>query len=98
MEAATLIALGALVLTAMGGFAAWVIRFGKAESAMEVARASQAEVDAVKGQLAAFKVEVARDYATASMVAAFEMRMAAAFDRLGDRIDRLIESRAEPRG
>ena len=94
MDASTLIALGALAVTIVGGGSAWVIRFGKIEAAADVARQALEKADKAEADLATFKERVAREYATATMVAAFESRMGAAFDRLGDRIDRLIESRS----
>lgn len=100
MDGATIIALVALSVTVVGGLATWAIRFGKAENAHDLAKEAVATANAAVSDLAEFKERVARDYATANMVASVEGRVVAAIDRLGDRIDRILEARpavARPR-
>ena len=99
MDLGTIIALTALAVTALGGGVAWVLRFGKAESAVDVATRAQAAADAISKELAEFRIEVARDYATTSTLASVERAVTEAFNRLSDRIDRLLELRpaAPPR-
>jgi hypothetical protein len=93
IDTGTLIAGLALTVTIIGGGTAWILRWGKIEAAVEVAREAKVEADEVRKELVEFKERVARDYATAAMLSAFEGRITAAFERLGDRIDRLLESR-----
>lgn len=96
MDWGILVAVAGLGLAIMGGFAAWVIRFGKAEGALEEAKEAKALAISAKGELADFKERVAREYATAAMVAAVEGRVITAIDRLADRLDRILEHRVTP--
>lgn len=81
----------ALAVTILGGVAMWVLRWGKIESAAEVARKAEAEVDKVRAELASFRESVARDYATAAMMAAVQTSVETALNRLSDRLDRVLE-------
>lgn len=94
--------LGAFLLAAIGFVAGWVGRIIKGEAAAENAKAATAKAEKVEADLAAFKTEVARDYASAKMVEQVEGRVVSAIDRLGDRLDNIVEivlasSRATPR-
>lgn len=91
MDTGTVIAILALAVTVIGGGTAWVLRFGRIEAAAEVAREARAETEKLAKELAEFKVDVARNYATAAMVAAVESSVVAAINRLGDRMDRIFE-------
>lgn len=78
-------------------------RLTKAEAANDAAKRAEAAAEeahgtAVKalGELADFREKVAREYATASMVAAVEGRIVTAIDRLADRLDRILENRPTP--
>lgn len=71
-------------------------RFTKAEGALEVAHAAEAKADKATADLATFKERVARDYATAAMVATMESKVVEAINRLGDRLDRVFEARGQP--
>lgn len=93
MDWGLLVAIAALVLTAAGGLAVWAIRFGKAETSSETARMALERAESVERDLADFRERVARDYATAEMVAAVERNMTYAINRLTDRIDRVLEYR-----
>jgi hypothetical protein len=94
MDASLIVAILALLVTLGGGFAAWVIRFGKAEAAAETARQALEKAESGEAALAAFKVEVAQNYATAEMVNSVASRVEGAIDRLADRLDRILEQRA----
>lgn len=83
------IAIAGLCIAVAGGIALWAVRVNRGESAAT-------RVERVERDLADFKERVARDYATAAMVAAVESRVVAAIDRLGDRLDRVLERRQEP--
>jgi hypothetical protein len=93
MDTGAIIALAAFILAALGALTAGVLRFGKVEAAIEEARDAKALAVSAKGELADFREKVARDYATADMVASVEGRVVAAIDRLGDRIDRILDAR-----
>lgn len=96
MDTGDIIAALSLALLVLGGGITWVLRFGKVESAAEDALEAKKLAEQATKDLAEFKERVARDYATANMVAAVEGRVVAAIDRLGDRLDRLLEGRAAP--
>jgi hypothetical protein len=97
MSANEIIALAGLVLTGAGGFVVVIMRFGKveavAEAALAAAEGAEIKADTADKELSEFKERVAREYATSAMVVAVEGRVVAAIDRLGDRIDRILESR-----
>lgn len=82
------ISIAGLVIVLAGGIAVWANRVAKGETA-------SAKVDRLERDLSDFKERVARDYATAAMVAATEKAIGAAIDRLADRIDRILERRIE---
>mgnify|MGYP001809802348 CR=1 FL=1 len=93
-----MIALGGLLLTAAGVFAGWVLRIYKGEAAAETARQAMLKAEAADerahvamAELAAFKTEVARDYASLKTVEQVENRVVSAVDGLGIRLDRLVE-------
>jgi hypothetical protein len=48
-------------------------------------------VQSVRDEIAAMRLEVARDYVSARSARDIEMRLAAAIERLGDRLDRAFE-------
>lgn len=81
-----LIALGTLLLAAAGGIAFWSVRISKGENALDVAKR-------VERDLAEFKVHVAANYASNSTIAEMEGRLIDAINRLGDRLDRVLERR-----
>lgn len=93
MDWGLVVAVLTLCLGALGGLVAWVVRFTKAESSSETAREALRKTESLEKELSDFRVAVARDYATAAMVAAVEGRVVAAIDRLGDRLDRILEAR-----
>ena len=86
-----IIALGGLILTGLGVYAGWVARIMKGESAADAAKKAQETADKAVAALAEFKTEVARDYASAKMVEQVEGRVVSAIDRLGDRLDNIVE-------
>jgi hypothetical protein len=48
-------------------------------------------VQSVRDEIAAMRLEVARDYVSARSAREIETRLAAAIERLGDRLDRAFE-------
>lgn len=68
--------------------ASWAVTKRLAENAEKKAAA-------VEKDLADFKVEAARRFVTDEMLAKVEERIVGAIDRLADRLDRIIESRAK---
>lgn len=97
MDVGTVIALGALGVTVIGGAVAWIMRFGKLENAAEVAKQALAKAEEVSSELAEFKEKVAREYVTGTAIERVETRLVTAIDRLGDRLDRAFEIRTAPR-
>lgn len=83
---------GGLLIAAASFFAGWVGRIIKGEAAAETAKAAMQKADQCVADLAAFKTEVARDYASTKMVEQVEFRVVAAIDRLGDRLDTVFEA------
>jgi hypothetical protein len=84
--------LGGFLILAAGFFAGWVGRIMKGEAAGETAKVAQIKADAVAADLAAFKTEVAQQYASMKALDAVEGRVVAAIDGLGGRLDRLVEA------
>lgn len=84
--------LGAFLVAAAGFFAGWVGRIMKGEAASETAKSAQAKAEKVSEDLAAFKTEVAQQYASMKALDAVEGRVVAAIDGLGGRLDRLVEA------
>lgn len=95
MDTGTLVAILALAVTIIGGGTAWVLRFGKIEAAVERSEAAEAKVQEIQRELVEFKVEVARNYATAAMVAQVERGVGEAINRLSDRLDKVLALIAE---
>lgn len=62
-----------------------------AESAKAISTAALGKVDILSAQLAEYKVEVARDFASASDLKDVERRLVSAVDNLGARFDRMAE-------
>lgn len=109
---AALIAFGTLAGTGIGAWVTTRWRLSAAEGAivdlktknaaiaatLDIAEKRTEEVRA-KGakELADFKLEVAKDYATNSAIAQIEERLITAIDRLGDRLDNHFSSRPLPR-
>lgn len=87
----TIAAIGMFACTALGLAGGWFARVMKGESAAESARAALAAVDIVRADLAAFKTEVAKDYASNTMITQMEERLVTAIERLGDRLDKWVD-------
>jgi hypothetical protein len=64
-----------------------------AASAGAASSRADALATAAAQDLAAFKIEASRRFVTDEMLTKVEDRIVAAIDRLGDRLDRVIESR-----
>jgi hypothetical protein len=62
-----------------------------AEAAKTIASAALAKVDLLSSQLSEFRVEVARDFASANDLKDVERRLVNAVDNLGARFDRMAE-------
>lgn len=76
-----------------------------AQSAKTIAAAALGKVDLLSAQLAEFRVEVARDFASANDLKEVERRLVLAvdnlgarFDRMADRLDRFLNAQMERRG
>lgn len=91
-------------LTALGLYGGWVIGRYKGESAHAMAKAAQERADEAvalakasaadaHSELAAYKTEVVAKFATIEMLTKSEDRIADAFNRFTDRLDRLVEQR-----
>lgn len=92
----TAAAIGMFACAALGLAGGWFARVMKGENAAEAARVALAAVETVRADLAAFKTEVARDYASNRMIEQMEERLVKAIERLGDRMDAWID-RPSPR-
>lgn len=101
-EYAWIVALGGLILTALGVYAGWVARIMKGEGAAETAAKALAKadevskelhsrIDGVAKDLGEFKEHVARDYASNRALEQMEKRVVDAISRLGDRLDRAFD-------
>lgn len=95
---------GMFALTALGLYGGWVIGRYKGESAHAMAKAAQDRADEAvalaratasfaHSELAAYKTEVVAHFATIEMLTKSEDRIADAFNRFTDRLDRLVEQR-----
>jgi ribosome-associated translation inhibitor RaiA len=82
-----------LLLTAAGVYAGWILRIAKGESAAEKVKAVEVELAHVKTELSEFKVHVAATYASSGTIEQMESRLVDAINRLGDRLDRVLERR-----
>lgn len=75
------------VIGAVGGV------WWKLHSSIQSEKETRILADAVQSaQLAEFRVEVAKNYATQSSITQVEERVVQAIERLGDRLDRFLES------
>lgn len=93
VDAGTVIAALGIVITIVGGGTAWILRWGKIEAAVEVAREAKAEADFVRKELSDFKERAAREFATAEMVERINRNMSDGFTALGNRIDQILMQR-----
>jgi hypothetical protein len=97
MDVGAIVGIVGVSIAVVGGVAVWAVRVSKGETAS--AKVDRLERDfiaksaALERDLAEFKVTVSREYATAAMVTAVEKAVTDAFNRLSDRIDRLLENR-----
>jgi hypothetical protein len=85
--------LATVLISAMTFWAGWIARIAKGEAAALEVGGLKTEVAAVKADLADFKVEVAGKYASNQTIIEMEERVTAAINRLGDRLDRILERR-----
>jgi len=84
MNAEAWVLLATLAVMILGGAAVWASRVMSGAAALK-------KVEHLERDLAEFKERVARDYATAAMVAAVERSVGDAINRLTDRLDRILE-------
>lgn len=82
---------GGLVLSILTVYGSWAVARYKGESAADAVKEAKAASERTAADLAAFKTEVAHDYASAKMVEQVEGRVVSAIDRLGDRLDNIVE-------
>lgn len=84
---------GTLVLAIGTFWAGWIARVMKGERAAADVAEVKADVAKVTADLAEFKVHVAANYAGNSTIEQVENRLIEAINRLGDRLDRVLERR-----
>lgn len=83
-----------MLIAAATFWAGWIARILKGEkAAADVAALATRVADAEKN-LADFKVTVASTYASHQTIGEMEQRVTSAIDRLGDRLDRVLERAA----
>lgn len=91
----------AVIIGAVGGAAAWLVRFSTRLSNMEAtakAAAKEANAAAIQAahtdrELVEHRVTVAREYASNETIARLEGKLIDAIDRLGNRLDSLFAPR-----
>lgn len=88
-----LIAGGTLIIAAASAYAGWAARILRGESAAKKVDSLEGEVGRIKSDIADFKVHVAANYASNSTIEQMESRLIEAINRLGDRLDRVLEPR-----
>lgn len=93
MNPDTIVALAGVFIALASGYAGWVARILRGESAAKKVDAVAADLDATKKELAEFKVHVAANYASNSTLEQMENRLIDAINRLGERLDRVLERR-----
>lgn len=74
-----------------------VVRFQAAQHDKRLARLDE-RCEALGRELAAFKVEAVERFVTDEAMGHFKTEIIGAINRLADRLDRIIDSRAAPRG
>lgn len=79
-----------LALSALTFYGGWVASRTRGEDAAKAAKSAHQRIDAFTKELADFKAEVARDYASNRMIEQMEARLVTAINRLGDRLDRVF--------
>ena len=97
-QVAGLMLIGGFLIALLRLADAWSRRVSSGESAKEIASAALAKAEAAEANLAAFKAEVAKDYASNAMILQLETRLVAAIDRIGDRLDRAFERHGADQG
>ncbi len=100
MEIAAIAALGGVAVAGVAIITFWINlsdRISKADaraiSADEAARAIAIQVAALHAAHGLFRETVAREYIHREAMREMEDRLTAAIDRLGDRLDRILEKR-----
>jgi hypothetical protein len=73
--------------------AAWALTKRTAEAAKETADAANKKASDLERQLAEFKIEAAKRFATDETLAGVRSEVVEAINRLADRLDRVIEGR-----
>lgn len=66
----------------------------KADAAMIVANEANTRAERAERGLAEFREEVARTYVTSDAIERVEQRLVLAIERLGDRLDRVLDGRS----
>lgn len=83
----------AVVLTLIGMVAGWALRIARGENAEKKADSNEVRIIRLEKDLADYKVHVAANYASNTIIEQVETRLIEAISRLGDRLDRLFERR-----
>lgn len=95
-----------IILTVVGVVSAWSVRVNAGERADASAKHAHERIDDLEEKLTEakvsaarelgdFKEKAARDYATQAQMNNIENRVVQEIHRLGDRIDRVLQSRPE---
>jgi hypothetical protein len=84
---------GSLVLAAATFWAGWIARIVKGETAAKAVERLEADVAKLRGEFADYKEHVAQTYVSTSTIEQMESRLIDAINRLGDRLDRVLERR-----
>lgn len=78
-----MVAITIVSLAVSGGIAWGIVRHQSARS--------EERIDVLERDLAAFKIEAARKFVTDDMLVRLEERIVDSINRLGDRLDRILE-------
>lgn len=89
------VALGGFIVVLLAAAGGWAIARFKGESALTEAQKAHARADAAHEALAAFKLDVAREYASTKSLELVEARVVSAIERLGDRLDGMAPAMIE---
>lgn len=84
-----------LITALAGGFIGYGALRQRVETVREIATDARSLADRAKADLAAYKAEAERRFVTDETLDRVEERIVAAIERLGDRLDKLIDRGAQ---
>jgi hypothetical protein len=91
-----LMALVGFIIVIGGGFTAYGVQRAKIFGMEQDLKRAHAKADQALADLKTLEVRVAREYVTAASLLAVEEKIVAAIQRLGDRLDRLLQDSRKP--